>query len=160
MADNPNLVTPPNRLGDRIRRTGGPSPEQAILRALNAAEDLMDEYQGWAVDDLTKLWQTFEASVDGAPSTAQILQMFEIAHGIRGEGGSFGFPLVSVVSDSLCKLLEGKKSITRPEQEVVKVHILAMRAVFRQKLSGSQPKLEGELRQLLTLLRDRMERRV
>jgi hypothetical protein len=160
MAKNPHLVTPPNRLGDRIRRTGGPTPEQAILRALNAAEDLMDEYQGWAVDDLTKLWQAFEASVDGAPSTAQILQMFEIAHGIRGEGGSFGFPLVSVISDSLCKLLEGKKSITRPEQEVVKVHILAMRAVFRQKLAESQPKLEGELRQLLTLLRYRMERRV
>ena len=160
MAKNPHLVTPPNRLGGRIRRTGGPSPEQAILRALNAAEDLMDEYQGWAVDDLTKLWQAFEASVDGSPSTAQISQMFEIAHGIRGEGGSFGFPLVSVVSDSLCKLLEGKKGITKPEQEVVKVHILAMRAVFRQKLSGSQTKLEGELRQLLTLLRDRMERKL
>ena len=160
MADNRHIVNPPNRLGDRIRRTGGPTPEQAILRALNAAEDLMDEYQGWAVDDLTKLWQAFEASVDGTPSTAEILQMFEIAHGIRGEGGSFGFPLVSVISDSLCKLLEGKKTLSAPEQEVIKVHILAMRAVFRQKLHGSQPKLEGELRQLLTLLRDRMERRV
>jgi len=159
MADNRHIVNPPNRLGDRVRRTGGPTPEQAILRALNAAEDLMEEYQGWAVDDLTKLWQAFEASVGGTPSTAQILQMFEIAHGIRGEGGSFGFPLVSVISDSLCKLLEGKKSISRPEQEVIKVHILAMRAVFRQNLSGTQPKMEGELRQLLTLLRDRMERR-
>lgn len=160
MADNKHIVNPPNRLGDRIPRTGGPTPEQAILRALNAAEDLMDEYQGWAVDDLTKLWQAFELSVDGIPSTTQILQMFEIAHGIRGEGGSFGFPLVSVISDSLCKLLEGKKSTTVPEQEVIKVHILAMRAVFRQDLRGSQPKMEGELRQLLTLLRDRMERRV
>ncbi len=159
MADNRHIVNPPNRLGDRVRRTGGPTPEQAILRALNAAEDLMEEYQGWAVDDLTKLWQAFEASVDGTPSPAQILQMFEIAHGIRGEGGSFGFPLVSVISDSLCKLLEGKKSISRPEQEVIKVHILAMRAVFRQNLNGTQPKMEGELRQLLTLLRDRMERR-
>lgn len=159
MADNRHIVNPPNRLGDRVRRTGGPTPEQAILRALNAAEDLMEEYQGWAVDDLTKLWQAFEDSVGGSPSTAQILQIFEIAHGIRGEGGSFGFPLVSVISDSLCKLVEGKKTITRPEQEVVKVHILAMRAVFRQNLHGTQPKMEGELRQLLTLLRDRMERR-
>lgn len=159
MADNRHIVHPPNRLADRVKRTGGPTPEQAILRALNAAEDLMDEYQGWAVDDLTRLWQTFTASVDGKPSTTQILQMFEIAHGIRGEGGSFGFPLVSVISDSLCKLLEGKKSISDPEQEVVKVHILAMRAVFRQNLHGTQPKMEGELRQLLTLLRDRMERR-
>ena len=159
MADNQHIFNPPNRLANRIPRTGGPTPEQAILRALNAAEDLMDEYQGWAVDDLTKLWQAFQASVDGTPSTSQTLQMFEIAHGIRGEGGSFGFPLVSVISDSLCKFLEGKKGISGAEQEVVKVHILAMRAVFRQKLNGSQPKMEGEIRQLLTLLRDRMARK-
>lgn len=160
MANNDHLVNPPNRLANRVRRSGGPTPEQAILRALNAAEDLMDEYQGWAVDDLTKLWQAFQDSVDKKPNPAQLLQMFEIAHGIRGEGGSFGFPLVSVIADSLCKFLEGKKKITRSEQEVVKVHILAMRAVFRQNLSGSQPKMEGELRQLLTLLRDRMAKKI
>lgn len=159
MAENPNIVRPPNRLASKVKRSGGPTPEQAILRALNAAEDLMDEYQGWAVDDLTKLWQTFQKSTGKGLNGAQILQMFEIAHGIRGEGGSFGFPLVTVISDSLCKFLEGKKTMSAPEQEVVKVHILAMRAVFRQKLSGPQPKMEGELRQLLTLLRDRMSQK-
>lgn len=159
MAENPKIVRPPNELAKKVKRTGGPTPEQAILRALNAAEDLMDEYQGWAIDDLTKLWQTFEKTSGKGLNGDQISQMFEIAHGIRGEGGSFGFPLVTVISDSLCKFLEGRKSMSASEQEVVKVHILAMRAVFRQQLSGSQPKLEGELRQLLTLLRDRMSQR-
>ncbi len=87
---------------------------------------------------------------------SHIVEMFDMSHSIRGEGGSFGFPLVSVVGDSLCKFIEGKTDLTAQELEVVKVHILAMRAVFRQNLKGAQPKLEHELRQLLTLLRERI----
>ena len=82
--------------------------------------------------------------------------MLEIAHGIRGEGGSFGFQLISTIGDSLCKFLEGKRKLTAAGSEVVKVHILAMRAVFRQELKGPQPAMERDLRQLLALLRQRV----
>ncbi|MBO6519960.1 MAG: hypothetical protein JJ900_03625 [Rhodospirillales bacterium] len=155
MADRAQKFEPPNRLSRKIRKKGGPSPEQAILRALNAAEDLIDSYQGWAVDDLTALWKAYEESRHGT-SPRDILKMFEIAHGIRGEGGSFGFQLISTIGDSLCKFLEGRKKLSAGESEVVKVHILAMRAVFKQDLKGPQPAIERELRQLLALLRERM----
>ena len=156
MADQGKIVQPPKRLKDKVRRTGGPTPESAILRALNAAEDLMDTYQGWAVDDLAKLWQTFQGTGPSAPAKERITKMFDMTHDIRGEGGSFGFPLVSVIADSFCKFLEPRQKLGTAELEVVKVHILAMRAVFRQDLKGSQPTLEREMQQLLALLRDRM----
>ncbi len=155
MADKAQKFQQPHPLTRKIRKTGGPSPEQAILRALNAAEDLIDNYQGWAVDDLTALWKAYEESRNGG-SPRQIQKMFEIAHAIRGEGGSFGFQLISTIGDSLCKFLEGRKKLAGAESEVVKVHILAMRAVFKQDLKGPQPAMERELRQLLALLRERM----
>ncbi len=153
------FTTPPRSLANKVKKSGGLSAEKAVLRALNAAEDLIDSYQGWAIDDLTKLWRAYESSADDAHGPDEIAQMFEIAHGIRGEGGSFGFPLISTICDSLCKLLEGKKRLGAVELEIVKVHILAMRAVFNQGLKGSQPQLDGELRQLLVLLRARARRR-
>lgn len=156
MADRSPFVQPPNPLRNKVRRTGGPSPQAAILRALNAAEDLMDTYQGWAVDDLAKLWKAFEDTQLASGQGVRLAEMFDITHAIRGEGGSFGFPLVSVVADSLCKFIEPRSRLGRPELEIVKVHILAMRAVFKQGLKGSQPGLERELRQLLALLRDRI----
>ena len=131
-------------MANKVKKSGGPSAEQAIMRALNAADDLMDSYQGWA---------------RGMHSPEDIAQMFEISHGIRGEGGSFGFPLISTICDSLCKLLEAKERLALTELEIVKVHIMAMRAVFNQHLKGPQLKLERELRQLLTLLRDRAGKR-
>ncbi len=160
MADKSHFENPPQRLSSKVRKTGGPTPEQAILRALNAAEDLMDSYQGWAVDDLTSLWQAFEVSTSASDDAENITRMYDLTHDIRGEGGSFGFPLISIIGDSLCKFIEGKKSLKRTELEVVKVHILAMRAVFRQELKGAQPGLERELRQLLTLLRERIAGRI
>lgn len=156
MANRPQKFQPPNKLARKVKKPGGPSPEQAILRALNAAEDLIDSYQGWAVDDLAELWKTFQETRTASGNPRQILKMFEIAHGIRGEGGSFGFQLISTIGDSLCKFLEGRKKLSAAESEVVKVHILAMRAVFRQELKGQQPAMERDLRQLLALLRERM----
>lgn len=156
MADKPEKIFPPNRLSEKVRKTGGPPPEKAILRALNAAEDLIDSYQGWAVDDLAELWKAYEDTRSASGNPKQILKMFEIAHGIRGEGGSFGFQLISTIGDLLCKFLEGKRKLTAAGSEVVKVHILAMRAVFRQELKGPQPAMERDLRQLLALLRQRV----
>lgn len=60
MADTPQKFDPPNRLSKKVSKTSGPTPEKAILRALNAAEDLIDSYQGWAVDDLAALWKAYE----------------------------------------------------------------------------------------------------
>ncbi len=156
MADTPQKFEPPNRLSKKVRKTGGPAPEKAILQALNAAEDLIDNYQGWAVDDLAALWQSYEDHRAESGSPKELLTMFEIAHGIRGEGGSFGFQLISTIGDSLCKFLEGKKKLNAVGSEVIKVHILAMRAVFRQNLKGPQPAMDRDLRQLLTLLRQRV----
>lgn len=156
MAEKGKFIQPPPRLRQKVRRSGGPTAKQAIMSALNAAEDLMEHYQGWAVDDLTKLWQAFQSTPSAKVAPERVTEMFEISHGIRGEGGTFGYPLISAIADSLCKFLEGKNHVSRKGLEVVKVHILAMRAVFRQDYKGAHPTLERELRQLLALLRDRM----
>ncbi len=156
MSRKEEIIQPPPRLRNKVRKVGGPTAKQAIMRALNAAEDLMDNYQGWAVDDLTKLWEAFQRTPSAKNAPDRIRDMFEIAHGIRGEGGSFGFPMISAIAVSLCKFLEDRRTLSKRHLEVVKVHILALRAVFRQELKGSLPSMERDVRQLLALLRDRM----
>jgi len=72
MADA-KIIRPPRHISQKVKRFGGPTPAQAIMRALNAAEDLMDQYQGWAVDDLGELWQTFnEIAAAGAVGADEI----------------------------------------------------------------------------------------
>jgi len=154
MAD---IVEPTRRMAKRVNKTGGPPPDVAIMRALNAAEDLVDNYQGWAVDDLEALWRTFlEASEKDPNGTLNVKGMYDMSHEIRGQGGSFGFPLISVVGDSLCKFLEGKGTIMAKDLDVIRVHILAMKAVFRQGIKGDSSALNHELASLLRALRERV----
>ncbi|NQV84081.1 MAG: Hpt domain-containing protein [Rhodospirillales bacterium] len=138
---------------DKVRTSGGPTPEQAVLRALNAAEGMAGEYQGWAVDDLQALWQAYQ---DSAAGSGNVSKMFDIAHEVRGQGGSFGFPLISRIGDSLCKFLETRTSLAAGDLEIIKIHILAMKAVFQQGLKGKQASLDGELTHLLAALRDKV----
>lgn len=139
-------------------RPGGPSMEAAILKAVNAADDLIGQYQGWAVDDLEKLWQSFvETSKNGRADPARLQELYDLTHEARGQGGSFGFPLISVVGDSMCKCLDGRVRLKARDLDVVKVHILAMKAIFRQQLKGQQGGLTKDLHELLGLFRKKVE---
>lgn len=153
------MIRPDRRLGDKVGKTGGPTPEQAVLRALNATEHLSEAYQGWAVDDLQALWRAFQGSATaGDDADADVKKMFDIAHEVRGQGGSFGFPLITGIGDSLCKFLEPLESLTDRDLEVIKIHILAMKAVFHQNLkgdSGMAGEVGRELPQLLAALKRR-----
>ncbi len=154
-----SIIRPRRHISQKVPKSGGPSPKQAILRALNAAEDLMDSYQGWAIDDLARLWQKFE-DVDGEnASRKDIGEMFDIAHEARGQGGSFGFKLISTIADSLCKFLDGRRSLNPDELDVIKIHILAMKSVFNQDIKGPQPELSKQLAELMQALRNKIELR-
>lgn len=146
----PNLIKPKSYFGDKVPKQGGPSPAQAIAKALSLADDLVGNYQGWAVDDLQKLWEAFRHT-DG--SAEDVRRIYTASHEIRGQGGSFGYPLITIIADSLCKFLEPRSQLTTIDLEIVKVHILAMKAVFAQQLAGGHSELESELRRLLPLLR-------
>jgi len=156
MADY-NMIPAPRRLQGKVPKSGGPTPEQAIRQALDLAEDLMDEYQGWAVDDLDKLWRAFRDCGDIGVTKDDVNRMYRISHGIRGHGGSFGFPLISSAGDSLCKFLDGRNTLGKGELEVVSLHILVMKAIFRQDLKGPCGTLADDLPELLLALRNKID---
>ena len=148
-----HFLKPQKHISQKVRR-GGPSMEVAILAAVNAADDLIGQYQGWAVDDLEKLWQSFvDTSRTGRADPAKLKELYDMTHEARGQGGSFGFPLISVVGDSLCKYLDGRPRLKARDLDVVRVHIMAMKAIFRQGLKGHQGGLSKELHQLLGAFR-------
>lgn len=147
-----NLIKPTSFIGDKVPKQGGPTPAEAITEALKLTDDLISSYQGWAVDDLQKLWEDFR---NGKGSVENVRALYTASHEIRGQGGSFGFPLITVVADSLCKFLEPRSGLGKLDVEVVKIHILAMKAVFAQKLEGTQAEIQSQLHYLLQKLREK-----
>ena len=62
--------------------------------------------------------------------------MFHAAHDIKGQGATFGFPLVAAPADSLCRLIEHTPDMTRIPLTLVEQHVAAIRAIVRE---GTRP---------------------
>lgn len=72
----------------------------ALARAEAALAALADNYLAWAEADVARL----RAALD--PFQPDLL--FAIAHDVKGQAGTFGFPLITELANRLCRLLESQ----------------------------------------------------
>lgn len=99
-----------SRVADR--RDGGHAPDSAALgvdaeamrRAEAAVAAMREDYLAWLRRDVARL-DAMLAQAQRAGDAADFAGMLRIAHDMRGQGGTFGFPLVSEVAASLGRLL-------------------------------------------------------
>lgn len=130
------VIQPRNKLREMV---GGKKPlgGDTLRKAETAAKKVQDktDYTGHAQTNLTRLMIAYDRA-QGAERDAALHDMFEIAHDMRGEGGSFGFPLVTQIGDILCKYLTALNSPDALEPPIVKLHIDALKAVINQRLRG------------------------
>ncbi len=102
--------------------------------AEQALDSLSDQFEAWMRRDLNALRETWaEAQKPGAaPETYR--QLYTVAHNITGAAPSYGFPVVSRLSRSLCTLL----SQTRPGENapLINLHVEACRAAIAAGTRG------------------------
>lgn len=132
------VINPPQTLQGKVEKGG---PGAVDLEALAAAEDvianLADDYMDWVREDLTKMEKAFEALQSGEGDAMDILEkVFQVSHDMKGQGGSFGYDLITAVGDHLCRLVEKMDSVGPREVEMVRVHIDAMRVIITKELKG------------------------
>ncbi|MDA0998367.1 MAG: Hpt domain-containing protein [Proteobacteria bacterium] len=139
MADKElEIINPPNTLKSKVREGGPGAVDMATLeRAEAAIAGMTDSYLEWVLEDLKKLGAAFvNLKAASGERKAEADAVFQIAHDIKGQGGSFGYDLMTVVGNELCRLLEKVPSIGNPEVEAVRVHIEAMKLIIQNKIKG------------------------
>lgn len=103
----------------------------AIAKAEEALKALSANFDQWLNDEIEKL-EHARGSVHTHGLTAQTAEgLFFRAHDLKGLGATYEFPLVTLLSGSLCKLLDsGDKRLAAP-LHLVDAHIDAIKAVVR-----------------------------
>ncbi len=89
--------------------------------------------------------QVAEAKQISGERTTNFEEINLIAHELRGQGGTFGYPLITVFGKSLYELTKPPCRQDDASLEIVKAHIDTMRAVLRDKIEGDG----GEVGQML-----------
>jgi len=130
-----DVTDPPKTLLDRVKVISiGPFDLTPIQRAEKALEELSVEFDGWLkeeVDVLTKARDDVRAQ---GLSEDTHKELFRAAHDLKGQGETYGYPLITRVCATLCKLLE---SATQPHLiplEVIDHHVDAVRNIMIKEI--------------------------
>jgi HPt (histidine-containing phosphotransfer) domain-containing protein len=144
------VITPPHELRRAVAPAGDVA-DDPVGRAEAALAELSSEFAGWMDSECDRLEAARQdAKRDGfTQKTHEIL--FRAAHDIKGEAGTFGFPAVAGVAESLCRLIEHTPDMQRIPLTLVDQHVDAIRAVVREY---GRPDLLGAAAVLTKRLRD------
>lgn len=155
MASNKPVIVRFYRFQNRLKeKTAGLTRGSTTisLEALEAAEKALskmsEDYPDWVSALIVKLQEQHGRCVDSPEKRRDCFEEINhIAHDMKGQGGTFGYPLITSFADSLygCTV-KSSDGIEDNQVELVKSHLDAMRAVIRGRVSGDG----GEIGQKLT----------
>lgn len=135
MADA-EIIKAPNTL-TKAKLGSGPAKldSELLERAEMAVQKMEVSYNEWVKDDLDEIEKTLKGLVaaDGKDPDG-ISNLYRVVFDTKGQGGSFGFPLLTQVAGSLADFLNEKKELNRFGLEVSTAHVSAMRAVITENI--------------------------
>lgn len=131
-----------NRLAGKVggfSLAGIPKLDPGVIAAANAKIDAVSgDYSDWvreSVKDLNKVLKNLAAG-DG-DSRMHLNKLNQVAHEMRGQGGTFGYPLVTEFARSLYQATSDNRiKITNNHVEFYKAHIDAISVVTNGKVKG------------------------
>ena len=90
------------------------------------------------------------------PQGDMLRDVFSFAHDLRGQGGSFGYPLLSSIGGSLCAFLEARDfRLTEGDAVVLRSHFDAAAAILTDEIGGE---VDAILQALVTNLSELVDK--
>ena len=125
------VITPPHELR-KVLAPAGDVIDDPVGRAEAALAELSSEFSGWMESECDRL-EAARQDVKRYGFTQKSHEvLFRAAHDIKGEAGTFGYPAVAGIANSLCRLIEHTPDMQRIPLPLVDQHVDAVRAVVRE----------------------------
>ena len=135
------LFRPPNAIKRKVgvgAGSGSATIDPALIESAEAQiSEMGEDYAEWVRESVAELARQHRLAVDrpdAAPSRYRAIN--KLALELSGQGGMFGYPLVTEFGASLYLCTGGSPRITDNHLALVKAHIDGIRAVINDKVSG------------------------
>lgn len=125
-----------------------PAFDEDVLAKVQAALDEMsEEYPDWVSSLIDQLYIQHKKCVeDEAARRAAFARIHSMAHDMKGQGGTFGYPLITDFSDGLYNATTRNSGLTDHHVEIVKAHIDAMRVIIKERVNGDGGEIGSQLK--------------
>jgi len=138
------VITPPHKLRHAVRAAED-GDDDPVARAEAALAQLASEFDTWMHAECERLEAGRQNIIRQGLSEKTCRELFRAAHDIRGEAATFGFPALSGIAESLCRLLEHTPELARIPLKLVDQHVDALRAVAREYHRSDLAAVAGQL---------------
>ncbi len=107
---------------------------QALAKAEAALAALAQDYLRWAARDVDAMREALAGSADD-PHAWQAL--FAVAHNIKGQAGTFGYPLITALGSRLCALIAAHPAAQPADLHAALALVDAIAEVLDRRLDGA-----------------------
>ena len=136
---NPVQVIPAsNALREKVGGRFGAIDPAAIAKAEAALQSLSGNFAQWLNDEVVKLDGARLRIKTEGQSTETMEFLYLRCHDLKGLGTTYGFPLVTQFSASLCKLIDDKEKRTNAPMNLIEAHIDAIKAAVRNEIKTDE----------------------
>ena len=137
MADGKIIDAPNNLKKAKIGSGRAKLNPQLLAHAEKVVEKIQAEYTDWADEDIA----AFDAVVaelrdEGSDQDVAVRKLYRLSLDMKGQGGSFGFIMMSEVAASLNEFIAKRKKLSPLDIDVVDAHVSALHAVYGQRVRG------------------------
>jgi chemotaxis protein histidine kinase CheA len=141
------LPMPANSNKPDAEQTGERTISTSLARAEAAVANLAQDYASWALADVAKARAALAAATDDPAGRGQHVDaLFRVGHDLKGQGTSFGFPLVTKIGHSLCVLTRDRaRQYESRHLDLAKAHLDALDLILTKGIKGEGGKVGAEL---------------
>ncbi|NQU56172.1 MAG: phosphorelay protein [Rhodospirillales bacterium] len=136
--DKLEVINPTNTLKKKVGTNGlGAIDLEALEKAEEVIASLADSYLVSVADDFRKIDEAFEkleAATGGRKK--ELMGVFQESFNLKGQGGSFGYNLMTAIGNELCLFIEKLDKAGPKEVEAIKLHIDSIKLVIGNDIKG------------------------
>ncbi len=136
-SNSPVEVVEAPSLKTKVRKVSRDEYQSMMSKAQTSIDTVGEDYEDWARKDLARLQLAAQvARSDTADRGRHLQAIFRISHDMKGQGGSFGYPLVTDITRILCRFIDNADESMPATLDVVDAHVQALTLVIRSGMSG------------------------
>ena len=110
---------------------------EAVRKAQEAVAALADNFTDWMRSDLDSALASLAHAKASLPDNASHMSdIYAVCHNIKGQGGSFGYDLITHVGKSLCDYIHDEGSASERKLKVVEAHLTAIKFIVDRDIQG------------------------
>lgn len=111
--------------------------DDMIAQAEAAVAALRDSYREQLVADAAALMEIWARLEKGAAPAEVLHEIHAVAHNVKGQGGSFGYDLVTSIGASLCDFIRSGDRSSADGLNIVHAHLKILKMVGDNDVSGT-----------------------